>query len=34
LAGGNNAPVWRDFTNDWGEDMLAAHYAAEHRQQA
>jgi len=24
--------VWRDFTNDWGEDLLAAHYAAEHRQ--
>jgi len=23
--------VWRDFTNAWGEDMLAAHYAAEHR---
>ena len=20
--------VWRDFTNDWGEDLLAAHYAA------
>ena len=24
--------VWRDFTNDWGEDLLAAHYASEHRQ--
>ena len=24
--------VWRDLTNDWGEDLLAAHYAAEHRQ--
>ena len=24
--------VWRDFTNDWAEDLLAAHYAAEHRQ--
>ncbi len=23
--------VWRDFTNDWGEDLLAAHYAATHR---
>jgi hypothetical protein len=23
--------VWRDFTNDWGEDLLAAHYAAAHR---
>jgi hypothetical protein len=23
--------VWRDFTNDWGEDLLASHYAAEHR---
>jgi hypothetical protein len=23
--------VWRDFTNDWGEDLLAAHYAASHR---
>jgi hypothetical protein len=23
--------VWRDFTNDWGEDLLAAHYVAEHR---
>ena len=23
--------VWRDVTNDWGEDLLAAHYAAEHR---
>ena len=22
--------VWRDFTNDWGEDLLAAHYAASH----
>ena len=22
--------VWRDFTNDWGEDMLAAHYAGAH----
>ena len=26
--------VWRDFTNDWGDDLLAAHYAAEHRQGA
>lgn len=23
--------VWRDFTNDWGGDLLAAHYAASHR---
>ncbi len=23
--------VWRDFTNDWGEDLLAAHYAAAHQ---
>ena len=23
--------VWRDLTNDWGEDLLAAHYAAAHR---
>jgi hypothetical protein len=23
--------VWRDFTNDWAEDLLAAHYAVEHR---
>jgi hypothetical protein len=23
--------VWRDFTNDWGEDLLAAHYQASHR---
>jgi hypothetical protein len=23
--------VWRDFTNDWGEDLLAAHYAHAHR---
>jgi hypothetical protein len=22
--------VWRDFTNDWGEDLLAAHYAESH----
>ena len=22
--------VWRDLTNDWGEDLLAAHYAAAH----
>jgi hypothetical protein len=22
--------VWRDPTNDWGEDLLAAHYAASH----
>lgn len=22
--------VWRDFTNDWGEDLLARHYAAAH----
>jgi hypothetical protein len=22
--------VWRDLTNDWGEDMLAAHHAADH----
>jgi hypothetical protein len=26
--------VWRDFTNDWGDDLLASHYAAEHRQGA
>lgn len=23
--------VWRDWTNDWGEDMLAQHYAVAHR---
>lgn len=23
--------VWRDPANDWGEDLLAAHYAAAHR---
>ena len=23
--------VWRDFTNDWGEDLLATHYASAHR---
>ena len=23
--------VWRDFANDWGEDLLASHYAAAHR---
>ncbi len=23
--------VWRDFTNDWGEDLLARHYAESHR---
>jgi plasmid stabilization system protein ParE len=23
--------VWRDLANDWGEDLLARHYAAEHR---
>ncbi len=23
--------VWRDSTNDWGEDLLAAHYRASHR---
>jgi hypothetical protein len=23
--------VWRDPTNDWGEDLLAAHYRARHR---
>ncbi len=22
--------VWRDLANDWGEDLLATHYAAEH----
>jgi hypothetical protein len=22
--------VWRDFSNDWGGDLLAAHYAADH----
>lgn len=22
--------VWRDFAGDWGEDLLAQHYAAEH----
>jgi hypothetical protein len=22
--------VWRDLANDWGEDMLAGHYAADH----
>jgi hypothetical protein len=24
--------VWRDYSNDWGEDLLAAHYAATHQQ--
>ncbi|MET9020299.1 DUF3500 domain-containing protein [Actinopolymorpha sp. NPDC004070] len=23
--------VWRDLRNDWGEDLLAAHYAQQHR---
>jgi hypothetical protein len=23
--------VWRDLTNDWGEDLLAAHYREAHR---
>ncbi|MCC7369072.1 MAG: DUF3500 domain-containing protein [Chloroflexi bacterium] len=23
--------VWRDFTNDWGEDLLASHLRAHHR---
>ena len=23
--------VWRSFANDWGEDLLAAHYASAHR---
>jgi hypothetical protein len=23
--------VWRDATNDWGEDLLAAHYRSGHR---
>jgi hypothetical protein len=23
--------VWRDYTNDWGEDLLARHYAESHR---
>jgi hypothetical protein len=23
--------VWRDLANDWGEDLLAAHYAEAHR---
>jgi len=23
--------VWRDFANDWGEDLLASHYASAHR---
>ncbi len=23
--------VWRDFTNDWGEDLLARHYAESHQ---
>jgi hypothetical protein len=23
--------VWRDLRNDWGEDLLAAHYATHHR---
>jgi hypothetical protein len=22
--------VWRDLTNDWGEDVLTAHYASDH----
>lgn len=26
--------VWRDFTNDWGEDLLATHYAAAHGRSA
>jgi hypothetical protein len=24
--------VWRDFANDWGEDLLAQHYATQHRE--
>lgn len=24
-------PVWRDCTNHWGDDLLAAHFAAIHR---
>ncbi|MBM7788696.1 DUF3500 domain-containing protein [Tenggerimyces flavus] len=24
--------VWRDFANDWGEDLLAKHYATDHRE--
>jgi hypothetical protein len=23
--------VWRDLANDWGADLLARHYATEHR---
>jgi len=31
-AGANHIhSVWRDFTNDWGEDLLASHYADAHR---
>lgn len=26
--------VWRDFRNDWGEDMLASHYAESHNKTA
>jgi uncharacterized protein DUF3500 len=26
--------VWRDLTNDWGEDLLAAHYGMDHTQGA
>ena len=22
--------VWRDYKNDWGEDLLAAHYKTSH----
>ena len=30
-SGGNHVhSVWRDLTNDWGEDVLAAHYADAH----
>jgi hypothetical protein len=24
--------VWRDFANDWGQDLLAQHYATDHRE--
>lgn len=31
LEDGNHIhSVWRDFKNDWGEDLLAAHYKASH----
>ena len=30
-AGANHIhAVWREWTGDWGDDLLAAHYAASH----